>query len=167
MAFDKNIQLIGEQAIINFHNESAIRYPKTYTITKGRLFEILETRTGGKGLTQMIGDSIILGEMENEDVGDAMKELAKAAMGRIPSNSSFIAALQNQSQKFSFAALGEISIEVVKDLSDKAAKGGQKILDVGENVADSAVSIGSSLKWLIPLLVIMIVGIVVFNRSRK
>lgn len=169
MTFDKNIQIIGEGAIIMFHNENAIRYPKTYTITKNRLFEILESRQGGKGLTQMIGDSIVLTEMENEDVGDAMKELAKKSNGGIPSNSSFISALQNQSQKFSFSSAGEISIEIAKDLAEKTAKGGQKILDVGETAIDTTDSLVSSLKWLTPFAIVMILVIVLifFYKGNK
>lgn len=166
MAFDKNVQIIGESAIILFHNENCIRFPETYKITKGRLFEILESRQGGKGLTQSIGDSIIFTEMENEDVGDAMKDLSKASRGGIPSNSSFISALSNQKQKFSFSAVSEISIDIAKDLAEKSAKGGQKILDIGEGVADSAVNIAGNLKWIIPLIVIIVVGIVAYNKTR-
>lgn len=166
MAFDKNVQIIGESAIILFHNENCIRFPETYKITKGRLFEILESRQGGKGLTQSIGDSIIFTEMENEDVGDAMKDLSKASRGGIPSNSSFISALSSQKQKFSFSAVSEISIDIAKDLAEKSAKGGQKLLDVGENVVDSAVSIADNLKWLLPLVLVIVVAIVAFNKSR-
>lgn len=169
MAFDKNIQIIGESAIILFHNENCIRYPETYKITKGRLFEILESRQGGKGLTQAIGDSILFTEMENEDVGDAMKELSKASRGGVPSNSSFIAALSNQKQKFSFSAVSEISIDIAKDLAEKSAKGGQKILDLGESAIDTTDSLVGSLKWLTPFAIVMILLIlfIFFYKGNK
>lgn len=165
--YDKNLQQIGENAIMYFHTESAIRYPSKYTITKERLFQILEGRIGGKALTLGLGTAISFSDLENEDVAEAMKELAKQAQGRIPDNKSFTYALQDEATKFSFSMLGDASIEIAKDLAEKTAKGGQKILDLGESVADSAVSVGGSLKWLIPLLIIMVVGIFAYSYSKR
>lgn len=167
IVYDKNLQQIGENAIMIFHTESAVRFPSKYTITKERLFQILESRQGGKGLTLGLGLGISSADIKQEDVADAMKNLAKYAQGRIPDNKSFTFALQEEASKFSFSALGDVSIEIAKDLAEKAAVGGQKILDVGEKLGDSAISVAGSLTWLVPLLIIMVVGIFAYSYSKR
>ena len=155
---DKQLAEIGYQAIYYFHNENVIRNPKVYNISLPTLQRILESRVGGKAFLEGMGLAIRNAEMSTSEVADAMKELAKKAMGQVPStNGQFYTALTNEAASFKFSMLGDVSLDIAKDIAEKAATGGQKVLDVASGVADSAVSISGNLKWILPAVLFLVI----------
>ena len=155
---NKQLQEIGYQAIYYFHNENATRNPREYRISIGELQRVLESRTGGKAFLEGLGLAINNVDMKTADVADAMKDLAKKAQGKIPStNGQFYSALKDEATSFSFSSLGDVSLDIAKDIAEKAASGGQKVLDVAGGVADSAVSISGNLKWILPITLFLII----------
>lgn len=165
--YDKNLQTIGEGAIAIWHNETVIRFPSVYKFTLQQLYTYLESRKAGKAFTEGLGLAITSVPLSNGRVADAMKELSKASMGNIPSAGGFYKALQDESQNFGFDNLKDVSFDIVKDAIEKAATGGQKILDIGETALDSTQSIVGSLSWVVPTILVLGALVFVYVYSKK
>ena len=169
---DQNLVKIGEDCIRLFHNESVTRFPEIYKISFNELLEKIKNRTGGKAFLEGLGLGIQSAEISLTKQNMAMKELAKKAQGKIPAkNQDFFLALSDISQVQTFSDIGSASFEIFKgsvvDVFEGAQKVGDTTLKLAEGIGDSAVSVASNLKWILPALAFLVVGIFAYSASKK
>ena len=145
----------GRIAITYYHNAMVRLYPNNYKFTLKELIDFLRAR--GKPVLEQIGNGIITTEATDKTVRNAMEYLAQKGRGKIPSsNNSFIMAISDQLQAdVSFTDISSfVALETAKDIVNGVAVAGQKTIDLGEGVVDSAISIAKNLKWILPVVAI-------------
>lgn len=154
----------GRKAITYFHNAMATLYPSTYKISFEEMQNIIAQRKGGKNFVEGMGTGIILAEMSEAKVSDAMEELARQSKGKFPAtNSVFTMALVNSSRQFSFIDMGKtVAVESAKDILKGTQKIGDSIIEAGKGVTNSL----NLLKYALPIILIGGLGFYVYNRAK-
>jgi hypothetical protein len=147
----------GKEALIAYHNEMVKLYPFAYFWSFEELVRYVTTRPQGhKFAIEGIGLGIINSEASNKIVQDAMRNLAQAGRGKVPSNvTAFSQAIAGQlSTTINYVDLSFIVSESVAQVIDATAKVGGKLVDIGDAALDSTKSLISSTKWIVPVLIL-------------
>lgn len=159
----------GREALVYFHNAMTRMYPDSYQITLNELLMGLTKRNGQKFFMEGLGLGIIETNMSLKQVSEAMTQLATRSKGKIPAtNGAFRNALIGVASIGSWIDMVTfVSVETSKDLITGIGKVGDKVITTGDNLLDSAGSLASSLKWIVPIILIGGAFIYVFNNSKR
>ena len=146
----------GYDALIAYHNVALTKYPNVYKLSLTQLIKTLSARTGQSFFVQGLGGAIDLSEMSKSEAKQAMEILAQKSGGKIPAtNGAFYTALIDEASSTNWIDASTFTmVESAKQIVKGSVAVGDKILDAGEEVLDSAVSISKNLEWLIPLIAV-------------
>jgi len=146
----------GREAIAYFHNSMTRLFPDQYRISLNELLRGLTARAGQKFFLEGIGLGIIETDMSLKQVNEAMTGLAKNSKGKIPAtNGAFKNALIGVASIGNWVDMATfVGAETAKDVVIGIAKGGEKLISTAENLADSTASVASSLKYVVPIILV-------------
>jgi hypothetical protein len=159
----------GREALMYYHNAMVRFYSDKYKISFNELLRGLTARSGQKFFMEGLGLGIISADMSLSQVNEAMTTLARQSNGKIPAtNGAFKNALIGVATIGSWVDMTAfVSSETAKTVVIGVANVGQKVIDVGEGVLDSTVSLASNLKWIVPIILIGGALIYVNNYSKR
>lgn len=159
----------GREAIAYFHNAMTRMFPDQYHLSLNELLIGLTKRNGQKFFLEGLGLGIIESDMSLKQVNEAMTGLARQSKGKIPAtNGAFknaligVASIGNWVDMTTF-----VSVEVAKDVITGVARGGELVLNTAENLAESTASVASSLKYVVPIILVGGALIYAYNTSKR
>lgn len=145
----------GLGAMQQWHNYSIMKYPNNYSLT----FEQLQTQTGAitRFVAEGIGMTIDVNSMTDTQIQKSMQNLSDAGQGRIPAGvSDWINAMINVSANPSFLETAEgAAVQTAKDVSSGL-----------QQVGDTVLTTASSLKVVLPILVVGAVVLIVYDKAK-
>ena len=159
----------GREALVYYHNAMVRLFSSQYKLALNELFRGLVARNGQRFFIEGMGLAIINSDMSLKQVNEAMTSLASKSGGKIPAtNGAFYNALQGVATIGSWVDMATfVGAETAKDVVIKLATGGEKILSTAENLADSTVSVASSLKYVVPIILVGGALIYAYNTSKR
>lgn len=138
-----------------WHNYTIMAYPDAYQLS----FQELQTKTGAltKFVAEGIGMTIDVNQMTDDQVDTAMKNLSDKGQGRIPAGiSDWINSMINVSVNPSF----------LETVAGAAVLTGQDIVADTKAVGDTILTTASSLKAVLPLLIVGSVVLIVYDKAK-
>lgn len=145
----------GLAAMQMFHNYCIMKYPDNYSIT----FDELQTKTGAltKFVAEGIGSTIDVNNMTDKQIQTSMQNLGDAGQGRIPATASdWINSMINVSANPSFLDTAEgAAVQTAKDVTSGL-----------EQVGNTVITTASSLKVVLPILVVGAVILIVYDKAK-
>ena len=159
----------GREALAYFHNAMTRLFPDQYKITLNELLRGLTARNGQKFFIEGLGLGIIEADMGLKQVNEAMTSLASQSKGKIPAtNGAFRNALIGVASIGNWVDMATfVSAETAKDVVIGIARGGDLLINTAENLAESTASVASSLKWVVPVILIGGAMIYAYNTSKR
>lgn len=162
---DSQAMRIGASTVTTLQNEYVARFGAKWTIGLDELKNSIQL-SNPNGLID-IGRAVIDSGLGMRRIQESMERVPYKVGMKIPSVYQINQGIVEELSSFDFSLLGDTAIEIGRDAvkaSNAAIESGSKIVG---GVVDSAESLSGNLKYLVPAIVALAVGIFVYVNSKK